>query len=259
MSGLSISGNSFTNNRNYGLNIDDYNGAFRDASLNSNCFSGNGVGAVFDTRRLLTAFQGSGCGSVAQPGQAQPPQQQTQQPVQQQPAPAPTPAPAPQPAPTPTPAPTPAPAPTTSPRPYIRANAGGGQYNDPRGNRWDADFGFSGGYSYSTGASVSNTDSPQLFQTMRWNSGVLDYSFNVTAGTRVVILRFAEIEHNAAGQRRFDVWINGQQVLSNYDVFAIAGKNVAHDRSFVVSTSGPITVHMEGRTGNPAVCAIEVR
>ena len=47
-----------------------------------------------------------------------------------------------------------------------------------------------------------------------------------------VRLHFAEIYWTAAGQRRFNVAINGTQVLTNFDIFATAGANKALVRDF---------------------------
>jgi hypothetical protein len=55
------------------------------------------------------------------------------------------------------------------------------------------------------------------------------------AGTATVTLKFAEIEQTAPGQRVFDVAINGQTVLHDFDIFAEAGgANVALDKTFTV-------------------------
>ena len=61
----------------------------------------------------------------------------------------------------------------------IRVNAGGPAYTDSQGNLWSADTGYQGGNTDALGAgtSISNTADPTLYQTERWNSGSLVYSF----------------------------------------------------------------------------------
>src|SRR5262249_53765244 len=58
-------------------------------------------------------------------------------------------------------------------------------------------------------------------------------------------LDFAEFEFNAAGQRTFNVNINGTQVLTNFDIFATAGganKAVARQFTARADASGQITI-----------------
>jgi hypothetical protein len=55
------------------------------------------------------------------------------------------------------------------------------------------------------------------------------------AGTATVTFKFAEIQQTAPGQRVFDVAINGQTVLHDFDIFAEAGgANVALNKTFSV-------------------------
>ena len=92
-----------------------------------------------------------------------------------------------------------------------------------------ADTYFSGGSTFSnTNATdtsqISGTVPPQaVFQTERY--GEFTYTIpNRTAGSaQTVTLYFAESFWTAAGQRKFDVLINGSTVLSAFDIFAAAG------------------------------------
>jgi len=67
-----------------------------------------------------------------------------------------------------------------------------------------------------------------------------------TAGTKYIVnLHFADTYWNAPGKRQFNVLINGNQVLKNFDIVAVAGgKNVATVQSFLVTadSSGTITI-----------------
>jgi hypothetical protein len=63
------------------------------------------------------------------------------------------------------------------------------------------------------------------------------YIDGLPVGTATVTLKFAEIEQTAPGQRVFDVAINRQTVLHDFDIFAEAGgANVALDKTF----TGPV-------------------
>lgn len=79
-----------------------------------------------------------------------------------------------------------------------------------------------------------------------------------------VRLKFAEIADSAAGERIFNVLINNNTVLANFDVFAAAnGKNLAVDKVFdhIVPYGGNIVIQFEG-TGshdpNPKIAAVEI-
>jgi parallel beta-helix repeat protein len=142
----------------------------------------------------------------------------------------------------------------------VRINAGGPAYTDASGKVWAADSGFSGGYVYSPGATVTGTTTPVLYQTQRWHTAPLTYQFAVANGSYSVNLKFAELYFNAAGQRVFNATINGQTVLANFDIVAAAGgSKIAVDKSFPVTvTGGQITIQFAASVDNPAINAIEI-
>ncbi len=119
----------------------------------------------------------------------------------------------------------------------IRVNVGGTAFTDFLGQPWQADNSFSGGSIISTTKVISKTLDQPLYQNAR--TGAFTYTFkNIVPGPYVVILRFAEIQFTQAGMRKFDVLINGQVKLSNYDIFAAAGgANSVVNRSF---STGPV-------------------
>ncbi len=142
----------------------------------------------------------------------------------------------------------------------IRVNAGGSAYVDALGQTWSADTGYAGGYSWGSGAAIGSTASPGLYQTCRYGS-VFSYRFAVPDGTYTVTLKFAEMSATAAGQRVFNVALDGAAALTNFDVFAQAGgADAALDKQFTVSVSGgQISVQFDaGPSGWPMVNAIEI-
>jgi hypothetical protein len=173
--------------------------------------------------------------------------------------------------PTPTPTPTPPPTSTTTPTPtpppsltLVKAiNAGGGA----TGN-FVADTGFNQGNTYSDTSSSINTagvtnPAPQIvWQTCRWNASFTYTLSGLTAGVSYTLrLDWAELTWTAAGQRKFNVAINGTQVLSAFDVFATAGYKSALQRSFAVTpnSSGQIVISFtQGGADNPFISAIEL-
>jgi hypothetical protein len=142
----------------------------------------------------------------------------------------------------------------------VRVNSGGGAYTDSTGTNWSADLGFTGGSTYSTTHAIAGTATPALYQTERYNSATLQYAFTVTNGSYTVKLHFAEIYNTAAGQRVFNVVVNGQTVLSNFDVFAAAGgQYIAVDKAIPVNvTNGSVTIQFVPVVSNPKISAIEI-
>jgi hypothetical protein len=161
-------------------------------------------------------------------------------------------------APTPTPTPIPTPPPVTS----IRVAAGAtAAFVDSLGNTWSADRGFTGGTAYvnSPTIAISNTRTSQLYNSQRY--GAFTYSFPIANGTYAVTLKFAEEYVTGPNQRLFNVAINGSQVLSNFDVFGLAGaKNLAADQTFVTTVTGGVIqiAFSAGAIQNPMLNAIQI-
>jgi malectin (di-glucose binding ER protein) len=141
----------------------------------------------------------------------------------------------------------------------IRVRAGGAAYTDPSGNVWSADTDFSGGTKYSTTHAITNTTTQPLYQEERY--GNFDYKFTVPNGSHTVTLKFAELYWDKAGERVFDVAINGVTVLSNFDIFAKSGAEYkALDESFSVSvTTGTITIQFTTVVNDAKIDAIEIQ
>lgn len=140
----------------------------------------------------------------------------------------------------------------------LRVNAGGPSYVDPSGPSWSADSNFNGGSTYSTANAISGTSTPALYQCERF--GDFQYQFNVPNGTYTVNLKFAEIFMTSPGQRVFNVAINGNTVLQNFDIIAQAGAAfTALDKSFSVPVnSGTITIQFTSVANYAKVSAIEI-
>jgi Di-glucose binding within endoplasmic reticulum. len=76
-----------------------------------------------------------------------------------------------------------------------------------------------------------------------------------------VVLKFAEIYFTAAGQRIFNVSINGTKVLSNFDIVTAAGGALkAIDKTFPITvTNNQINiVFTPGSADLPKVSAIQI-
>jgi len=140
----------------------------------------------------------------------------------------------------------------------IRVNAGGPAYTDLQGNLWSADTGFSGGGIYSVTSTITGTTAPALYQDERY--GAFSYQFPVVNGTHTVILKFAELYFTSTSQRTFNVSINGQTVLTNFDIVAAAGSSLkASDQQFSVNvTNGQIAIQLIPVVSTPTLNAIEI-
>ena len=118
----------------------------------------------------------------------------------------------------------------------LRINAGGPAYTSTDGFEYVADQNFIGGRISTNSRTINNTDDGKLFQSERFGS--FDYAIAVGNGTYAVTLDFAETYLDGIGKRIFDVKIEDQVVLDDYDIFAAAGgANIA-------VSSGPIIVEV---------------
>src|SRR5208282_3026609 len=103
------------------------------------------------------------------------------------------------------------------------ADSGGGQYTSQSGVVYNADTYYSGGTKGSTTAAITGTSDPTLYQTERY--GNFSYSIPLADGSYNVTLKFAEIYWTAAGERIFNVSMQGTQVISDLDIYSKVGKN----------------------------------
>lgn len=125
------------------------------------------------------------------------------------------------------------------------------------GQTWGADNSFTNGSTYSTSAAIANTTNDAIYQTERF--GNFSYSIPVTNGSYVVKLHFAEIYFNGSNLRKFNVSIEGQSVLSSYDIFAKAGFNAATTEQFNVTVAdGTLNINFTSVVDQAKVSAIEV-
>jgi phosphatidylinositol-3-phosphatase len=139
----------------------------------------------------------------------------------------------------------------------VRVNAGGAAYVGGDGRAWQADSGYSAGRTYVSTAPIGGTSDGALYDSERY--GTLTYTFAVVNGTYLVTLKFAELYWSAPGQRVFNVSINGQQVLTNFDILANVARNTAIDRSFTTSvTGGTLSIAFITVVDNAKIDAIEV-
>jgi hypothetical protein len=143
------------------------------------------------------------------------------------------------------------------------SNSGGGDYS------FVADEDFSGGGDNAvTTATITltqpGTNAAPMAVYQHARAGISTYTIpGLTAGSQhTVLLHFAETYFTAAGQRVFNVAINGTSVLSNFDIYANVGKNAALVEQFTATanSSGQIVIAFtNGTADQPVVSGIEIR
>ena len=113
-------------------------------------------------------------------------------------------------------------------------------------------------------AGVSNPAPQAIYQTERWRPFTTLLPQLTPSKLYKARLHFAEISPfvSAAGDRQFNVALNGTQVLTNFDLLAAAGaKFRAITRQFNVTTdsAGQIALQFSvGAAGQPTCCGIEI-
>ena len=143
------------------------------------------------------------------------------------------------------------------------SNSGGGDYS------FVADEDFSGGGDNSPVTATINLTQPGVNAApmgvyQHGRAGVSTYTIpGLTAGsTYTILLHFAETYFGAAGDREFNVAINGTTVLTNLDIYGTVGKDAALLESFntTANSSGQIVIAFtSGAANQPVVMGIEIR
>jgi hypothetical protein len=165
----------------------------------------------------------------------------------------------------PTPSPTPAGTPGPTPIPGTVALACG---SSSAVGIFQADQYFSGGSTYNNTNTINmsqiTSDPPPaaLFNNERY--GAMSYTIpGFTSGSSyIVTLYFAETYLTSAGSRLFNVSINGETALANFDIYATAGgENRAIAESFTTraNSSGQIVIQFTAGTENPKINGLYIK
>jgi hypothetical protein len=86
----------------------------------------------------------------------------------------------------------------------------------------------------------------------------MQWSFPVTPGDYEVRIYFAEIWFTTPGMRIFDVSIEGNLVLNDYDIVADVGAFKGVVKSFVVTADTSLDIVFGHVVENPKLSAIEI-
>jgi len=154
----------------------------------------------------------------------------------------------------------------------LRVNAGADkEYVDPAGVKWLADQQYAEGKNYGAVAGTviqrgelktpDGAKLPDLYRTERYS--MTAYRFDAPNGKYTVRLHFCETFDGItkAGERVFSVKIQGQPVLTDFDVFKEAGafaKPVVKEFKGVAVSDGKLLIEFAPKVQNPEINGIEV-
>ncbi len=114
------------------------------------------------------------------------------------------------------------------------------------------------GSTLNTSNAVMAQSDAEIYRTERY-AGVLSYAIPAVSGKEYnITLKFAETSYGADNSRVFNVWVDGDLFLENFDIHAVAGgKNIAVDTSVtVVALSNMIRIEMQASIKNVSIKGI---
>jgi hypothetical protein len=144
----------------------------------------------------------------------------------------------------------------------LSINAGGAASSS-----WIADADFNGGVVASVtnaiNTSLVSSPAPQaVYQTQRYGQTISYTVPNLTPNSAYSVrLHFVESFFTAAGQRVFNIKLNGAPVATNFDIFAAAGgSNVAIVKTFnaTADASGKVAIILSATVNNASIAGIQV-
>jgi len=136
----------------------------------------------------------------------------------------------------------------------------------PAAGSFLADIYYDIGTAFATGTAIDTTGvlnpAPMVvYQSQRYGNVTYTLPYLTPNTSYNVRLHFAEIYWTAPAQRRFNVLLNGVQVLSNFDIFSAAGASFkANIQSFnaISDKSGVIRVKLVTVTDNASINGLEI-
>lgn len=165
----------------------------------------------------------------------------------------------------------------------VRINTGAtAEYEDSSGNTWIPDWVDAGvglipiawllwdpfahpPKNSATVSGISGTDDDPLYQSHTSGTSFgfassFAYEIPVTPGCYTVTLHFAETFFLEEGERVFDVTIEGEQALTEFDVLDLVAPNTAFTQAFTVASDGTLRIAFAPATlmHEPFISGIEV-
>jgi hypothetical protein len=143
--------------------------------------------------------------------------------------------------------------------PPIRIHMAPSNYTDHAGNRWSPDNFYIGGQLFDSGATLSDTADPLLFNGTRL--GNFSYAIPVPPGRYSVTLYFAETWFKKRGERVFDVTCNGVSLFHQLDIFREGGFSHGFSKTFhglEPNGQGKLLLSFSPMVNYASVSAIEI-
>ncbi len=137
-------------------------------------------------------------------------------------------------------------------------NAGNSSAATLNGVVYQPDRFASGGTTQTVTDGIAGTTEDALYQSERY--GTYSYEIPVSNATYNVVLHFAELYHNAAGTRSFNLSIEGQTVLSDFDLYSLAGHDTAYDQRInnIAVTDGKLTISLTSKIDNGTLAGFAI-
>ncbi len=134
----------------------------------------------------------------------------------------------------------------------------GNNYTDSSNNLWIHDTKADGGEIYTVNNTIANTSTPSLYQSERYGKDI-NYGFNVPNGKYQVKVKFSEIYFTQAGERVFNLTLNGSKVLDNFDILSETQPFTAIDKTYNVTvTDQKINLDFSTVKDNAKLASLEI-
>ena len=120
------------------------------------------------------------------------------------------------------------------------------------------------GQQFSVDGSVPATTPSTIFDSERWDPGdapEMQWNFPVASGTHLQVRLYFINQYggtSGAGQRVFDVAIDGTTVLNDYDIVADVGDRVGTMKAFNMTSDGNVNIDFSHVIENPLINGIEI-
>lgn len=141
---------------------------------------------------------------------------------------------------------------------WVYAVNSGGVDTTVDGILYSSDRFFKGGSISSTEDSIGGASSGDLYQSERYGSYL--YEVPVSDSYYGVQLHFAEIYHEQAGNRLFNVTIEGEAAVTNFDLYDEAGHDTAYSVTVndVAVSDGFLTIELESLVDNATLSGFAI-
>jgi hypothetical protein len=114
--------------------------------------------------------------------------------------------------------------------------------------------------SFPSNPPASNYSDPLILNTMRF-AATFEYSIPIANGSHTVDLLFCEPYFSNPGEKIFNVFLQNQQVLSNFDILATAKKMETVIRTFsnIVVTNNRLVVRFTSVKDQASISGLIIR